>query len=121
MVPTVRQATKVHMAVLLAILAVLRAGDYWLARFDLTNETRGVVQGNLRGCERNAGVDVAHTDRALTAVLFLVTIRTDRWRFLIASALWLVVSIGGGSVYPSRFSHLSFVRISRARTSIHRS
>ncbi|MGA1437847.1 MAG: UPF0182 family protein, partial [Ilumatobacteraceae bacterium] len=32
----------------------------------------------------------------------MITIRTDRWRFpLIASVLWLVVSIGGGSVYPS--------------------
>ena len=104
MVPTVRQATKVHMAVLLAILAVLRAGDYWLARFDLTNETRGVVQGATYAVV-NAELPalmLLTLIALLTAVLFLVTIRTDRWRFpLIASALWLVVSIGGGSVYPS--------------------
>ncbi|MEC7384331.1 MAG: UPF0182 family protein, partial [Actinomycetota bacterium] len=104
MIPTVRQATKVHMAVLLAILAILRAGDYWLARFDLTNETRGVVQGATYAVV-NAELPalmLLTLIALLTAVLFLVTIRTDRWRFpLIASALWLVVSIGGGSVYPS--------------------
>ena len=109
MVPTVRQATKVHMAVLLAILAVLRAGDYWLARFDLTNETRGVVQGATYAVV-NAELPalmLLTLIALLTAVLFLVTIRTDRWRFpLIASALWLVVSIGGGSVYPSLIQSL---------------
>jgi len=104
MVPTVRQATKVHMAVLLAILAVVRAGDYWLSRFDLTNETRGVVQGATYAVV-NAELPALMLlvlIALLTAVLFLITIRTDRWRFpLIASVLWLVVSIGGGSVYPS--------------------
>ncbi len=109
MVPTVRQATKVHMAVLLAILAVLRAGDYWLARFDLTNETRGVVQGATYAVV-NAELPalmLLTLIALLTAVLFLVTIRTDRWRFpLIASVLWLVVSIGGGSVYPSLIQSL---------------
>ncbi|MEC8464999.1 MAG: UPF0182 family protein [Actinomycetota bacterium] len=109
MIPTVRQATKVHMAVLLAILATLRAGDYWLARFDLTNETRGVVQGATYAVV-NAELPALMLlilIALLTAVLFLVTIRTDRWRFpLIASALWLVVSIGGGSVYPSLIQSL---------------
>ena len=104
MVPTVRQATKVHMAVLLAVLAVLRAGDYWLSRFDLTNETRGVVQGATYAVinAELPALMLLTLIALLTAVLFLITIRTDRWRFpLIASVLWLVVSIGGGSVYPS--------------------
>ena len=103
-VPTVRQATKVHMAVLLAILAVLRAGDYWLSRFDLTNETRGVVQGATYAVVNAElpALTLLTLIALFTALLFLITIRTDRWRFpLIASVLWLVVSIGGGSVYPS--------------------
>ena len=121
MVPTVRQATKVHMAVLLAILAVLRAGDYWLARFDLTNETRGVVQGATYAVV-NAELPalmLLTLIALLTAVLFLVTIRTDRWRFpLIASALWLVGRLAAGrcTVVDSVTRRSS--EPSRARTSV---
>jgi len=43
--PVVRQATKAHLAVLLALLAVLKAGDYWLDRYDVTSSQRGIVQG----------------------------------------------------------------------------
>ena len=43
--PTVRPATRVHFAVLLALLAAVKAADYWLTRYALTNETRGFVQG----------------------------------------------------------------------------
>ena len=41
--PTVRSATKIHIAVLLAILAAVKAADYWLTRYELTTETRGFV------------------------------------------------------------------------------
>ena len=41
----VRQATKAHLAVLLAVLAVVKAGDYWLDRYAITNTERGIVQG----------------------------------------------------------------------------
>ena len=103
-VPTVRQSTKVHLAVLLAVLSLLRAVDYWLSRFDLTNETRGVVQGATYAVV-NAELPalmLLTLIAVLTALLFLVTIRTDRWRFpLLASVLWFIVSVGGASIYPS--------------------
>jgi uncharacterized protein len=103
-VPTVRAATKVHIAVLLALLAAVKAADYWLTRYELTNETRGFVQG--------ATYTVVHAQlpammllvliALLTAVLYLTTIKTDRWRLpLVASGLWLVVLIIGGLVYPA--------------------
>ena len=102
--PTVLRATKVHVAVLLALLAFLRAVDYWLSRFDLTNDQRGFVQGatytvvNAQLPALMLLVLVA----ALTGVLYLSTVWTNRWRFpLLASVLWLVVSIGGGVAYPS--------------------
>jgi uncharacterized membrane protein (UPF0182 family) len=102
--PTVMPATKVHVAVLLAILAAVKAGDYWLTRYELTNETRGFVQGatytvvNAQLPATMLLVLIA----LLTAVLYLVTIRTDRWRLpLVASALWLVVLIVGGLIYPA--------------------
>ena len=102
--PTVRSSTKVHIAVLLAILAAVRAGDYWLSRYELTNDTRGFVQGatytvvNAQIPALMLLVLIALT----TSVLFLSTIRFDRWRLpIIASGLWLVVLIGGAVIYPA--------------------
>ena len=43
--PSVRPATKGHIAVLLAVLAALKAADYWVSRYETTNERRGFVQG----------------------------------------------------------------------------
>ena len=103
-VPTVRAATKMHIAVLLAVLASVKAADYWFTRYELTNERRGFVQGatytvvNAQLPAMMLLVLIA----LLTAVLYLVTIRTDRWRLpLVASGLWLVVLIVGGLVYPA--------------------
>ncbi|MGA1345419.1 MAG: UPF0182 family protein, partial [Ilumatobacteraceae bacterium] len=102
--PTIRQASKVHVAVLLAVLAVLRAGDYWLSRFELTNETRGFVQGATYTVvnAQLPALMLLTLIALLTALLFLSTIRTGKWRLpLVASALWLVVSIIGGVAYPA--------------------
>jgi uncharacterized protein len=102
--PTVRASTKVHVAVLLAVLAAVKAADYWLTRYELTNERRGFVQGatytvvNAQLPAMMLLVLIA----LLTSVLYLVTIRTDRWRLpLVASGLWLVVLIVGGLIYPA--------------------
>ena len=43
--PVVRQSTKAHIAVLLAVLAIVKAADYWLDRYEVTNSQRGIVQG----------------------------------------------------------------------------
>ena len=102
--PTVRPATRIHVAVLLAVLAGIKAADYWLTRYELTNERRGFVQGatytvvNAQLPALMLLVLVALT----TAVLFLSTIRTNRWRFpLVASGLWLVLMVVGGLIYPA--------------------
>jgi len=102
--PSVRPATKGHIAVLLAVLAALKAADYWLSRYETTNERRGFVQG--------ATYAVVHAQlpalmllmlvALLTAGLFLATLRRASWRLpLIASGLWLIVLIGGGYIYPA--------------------
>jgi uncharacterized membrane protein (UPF0182 family) len=43
--PKIRRATKAHLAVLLAIMAILKAGDYWVTRYELTNANRGSFTG----------------------------------------------------------------------------
>ena len=40
-------SVKVHLSAVLAVLAVIRAADYWLSRYELTVSQRGVVDGAL--------------------------------------------------------------------------
>lgn len=107
--PAVRAATKAHLAVLLAVLAVVRAADYWITRYDLTNERRGFVQGATYAVvnAQLPALMLLTLIALLTAGLYLSTIKTNRWRIpLVASALWLVVSILAGVVYPSMVQSL---------------
>jgi uncharacterized membrane protein (UPF0182 family) len=102
--PTVRPATRIHLAVLLAVLAAVKAADYWLTRYELTNERRGFVQGATYTVvnAQLPALMLLVLIALLTAVLFLSTIRTNRWRFpVVASGLWLVITIVGGLIYPA--------------------
>ncbi len=102
--PVVRTATKAHLAVLLAILAVLKAGDYWLDRYELTNSTRGIVDGATYSVAQAQipAIMLLILVALLTAALYLSVLKTNSWRLpLLASALWLIVSIVGGVIYPA--------------------
>ena len=102
--PTVRPSTKAHAAVLLAVLAVLKAADYWLTRYELTNERRGFVQGATYAVvnAQLPALMLLVLVALLTAALYLSTIRTNKWRLpIVASALWFVVMIVGGLIYPA--------------------
>jgi hypothetical protein len=102
--PNVRPATKSHLAVLLAVLATLKAADYWLTRYELTNERRGFVQGATYAVvnAQLPALMLLILIALLTAGLFLSTIRTNRWRLpIVASGLWLVVLLIGGLIYPA--------------------
>jgi uncharacterized membrane protein (UPF0182 family) len=103
-VPAVRQPTKAHIAVLLALLAVVKAADYWLARYEVTNSQRGIVQGATYSVVRAQlpAILLLILIALLTAGLYLSVVKTGSFRLpLIASALWLVVAIVGGVVYPA--------------------
>ncbi|MFM2077292.1 MAG: hypothetical protein RJA49_1182, partial [Actinomycetota bacterium] len=102
--PKVRRATKAHLAVLLAVMAVLKAGDYWVMRYELTNANRGSFTGP------NYTVVNAQLPAVLllglialfTAALYLATLKTDKWRpAIVASALWAIVALVGGVIYPA--------------------
>ena len=103
-VPVIRAATKTHVAVLLALLAILKAGDYWLDRFELTNAQTGIVQGATYSVVQAQipALMLLILIAILTAVLFFSVARTGSFRApAIASALWLIVSIVGGVIYPA--------------------
>ena len=107
--PSVRPATKGHIAVLLAVLAALKAADYWVSRYETTNERRGFVQGATYAVvnAQLPALMLLMLIALLTAVLYLSTLRTGSWRLpLIASALWLVVLVAGGLVYPAMVQSL---------------
>jgi len=95
---------KVHVSVLLACLALVRAANYWLSRFDLTRSTRGVVNGatytdvkaQLPSLNLMILVSIA------VAALFLWNVRQRGWRLpVLGIALWAVVALVAGTVYPA--------------------
>ncbi len=103
-VPSVSQGTRGHVAVLLAVLAALKAADYWVQRYETTNERRGFVQG--------ATYAVVHAQlpallllmvvAVVTSGLYLSTLRTQSFRLpLVASALWLVLAVLADYAYPA--------------------
>jgi len=103
-VPVIRRSTKTHVAVLLAILAVVKAGDYWLDRYDVTNDQTGIVQGATYSVvnAQLPALMLLILIALLTAGLYASVARTGSFRLpLIASGLWLVVSIVGGVIYPA--------------------
>ena len=107
--PKVRKATKAHIAVLLSLLAVVKAGDYWVTRYELTTANRGVVRGITYSVDKAQlpAVLLLALIALLTAVLYLSTIKTDRWRpAVVASALWALVALIGGVIYPSAVQSL---------------
>jgi uncharacterized membrane protein (UPF0182 family) len=102
--PTIRPATRVHLAALLAVLAAVKAADYWISRYSLTNETRGFVQGATYTVV-NAQIPsmmLLMLVALVTAGLFIWTIRSNRWRVpMISSAIWLTLAIVAGLIYPA--------------------
>ncbi|MEP7203878.1 MAG: UPF0182 family protein [Ilumatobacteraceae bacterium] len=107
--PKVRRATKAHVAVLLAALAVVKAGDYWLARYELTTDSRGFVRGLLYSAAKAQlpAVMLLTLVALLVAGLFLSTLRTNSWRIpVVASALWAVIALIGGIIYPAAIQAL---------------
>lgn len=107
--PKVRRATKAHVAVLLAVLAVLKAGDYWLKRYELTNDSRGFVRGLLYSAANAQlpAVVLLMLIALLVAGLFLSTLRTNSWRLpVVASALWAIIALVGGIIYPAAIQAL---------------
>ena len=107
--PKVRTATKAHVAVLLALLAVLKAGDYWVTRYELTTANRGAVRGVTYAVDNAQlpAVMLLALVALLTAGLFLSTLKTQRWRpAVVASGLWVIVALVGGVIYPSAVQSL---------------
>src|SRR3954452_16221763 len=95
---------KVHLSVLLALMALTKTYQYYLAQFALTKSHRGFVDGatytdvhaQLPALRLLIVISVA------AALLFIVNIWRRGWVFpIIAVGLWGFISIVIGTIYPA--------------------
>ena len=97
-------SVKVHLSAILAVLAVIRAADYWLSRYELTVSRRGVVDGALY-TDVNAQLPALSLLIAISlsaVVLLVVNLRQRGWTLpIIAVGLWAFVAIVMGGIYPA--------------------
>ncbi len=101
--PRVTPQVKAHLSVLLAALALIKAADYWLQRFELTVSSRGVVDGATY-TDANAQLPALNLLVLISlagAVLFIVNIFRRGWTLpVLAVGLWMFVAVVAGGIYP---------------------
>ncbi|MDQ3757037.1 MAG: UPF0182 family protein [Actinomycetota bacterium] len=102
--PRVTSQVKAHISLLVGLLALLRAADYWLQRFELSFSTRGAVHGATY-TDVNAQLPALHLLIFISLaafVLLVVNIRRQGWVLpVIAVGLWAFISVIVGAVYPA--------------------
>ncbi|GIU84233.1 MAG: UPF0182 protein [Acidimicrobiales bacterium] len=95
---------KAHLSVLAGLLALVRAGDYWLDRFSLVNSRRGTVEGATY-TDVNAQLPALNLLMAIalaSAVLFVLNIWRRGWVLpVLTVGLWSFVGFVAGVAYPS--------------------
>jgi uncharacterized membrane protein (UPF0182 family) len=106
----VAPGVKVHLSVLLAIIAFVKAGGYWLDRFDLLFSSRGAafgatytdVNAQLPALNLLIGISV------VAGILLLVNTRIRGWTLpAVAFGLWLVTSVALGGIWPAAVQRFS--------------
>jgi uncharacterized membrane protein (UPF0182 family) len=101
--PRVTPQVKAHLSVLLAALALVKAVDYWLQRYELTGSSRGVVDGALY-TDVNAQLPVLNLLVLISvaaAILFVANIFRRGWALpVLAVGLWVFVAVVAGGIYP---------------------
>ena len=97
-------AARVHLSVLLGILVLLRAGNYWLERYELSTKDSSLITG-LTYADAHAVLPakaILAAASVICAVLFFATIWTGSWRLPgVGVVLLLVCAIVIGLIYPN--------------------
>jgi hypothetical protein len=95
---------KVHLSAILAVLALIKAADYWLDRYALTISDRGVVDGALY-TDINAQLPALNLLFAISlaaVVLLVINLRLRGWTMpVLAVGLWAFTAIVVGGIYPA--------------------
>jgi uncharacterized membrane protein (UPF0182 family) len=94
---------KVHLSVLLGLLALVKAGGYWLQRYELTLSSRGYVKG-AGYTDVKAQLPAIYLLLAISVcavVLFVVNIWLKGWTLpVVAVGLWALIAVLAGAIYP---------------------
>ena len=97
---------KRHLSSLLALLALLKAADYWYQRYSLNFSSRGVVDG-AGYTDVNAqlpAIKLLILISLTAAVLLIVNIWRRGWVLpVVAVGLWAFVAIVMGNIYPAMY------------------
>jgi hypothetical protein len=102
--PSVAPQVKVHISVLLACMALVKAFGYILARYNLDLSQTGYVQGATYTAvhARMPALTLLFWISLLAAVILLVNIRRQGWALpVLAVGLWAFVAIVVGAIYPA--------------------
>ncbi|HHU10630.1 MAG TPA: UPF0182 family protein [Intrasporangiaceae bacterium] len=101
--PSTRTAF-IHVGVLGALLALVRAGVYWLDRYALTAKEGGLITG-IAYTDANAVLPtkaILAVAAVMCALMFLAAIWTRSWRIpIVGVALLVITSIVAGGIYPA--------------------
>ena len=95
---------KVHISVILALMALTKTVQYYLARFGLTLSHRGTVDGATYTDVKAQlpALNLLMLISVAAAVLFILNIFRKGWVFpIIAVGLWGFISIVVGTIYPA--------------------
>jgi uncharacterized protein len=95
---------KAHISVLLAMLALVKAVDYWLARYSLTFSTRGAVNGATYTDVKAQlpALNLLMFIALLSCGLFIYNIFRRGWTLpVVGVGLWALVAVVAGTAYPA--------------------
>ncbi len=94
---------KAHLSVLLGLLALVKAGGYWLQRFDLTVSTRGFVDGAgyTDAKAQLPAINLLLLISVASFALFIVNIWRRGWTLpILGVGLWALIAVVAGAIYP---------------------
>jgi uncharacterized protein len=102
-IPKGTHAVRVHITVLLVLIALVKAVLYWFDRFALTTSTNGFVVGASYTdlVARRRGLELLVLVSLAAAVLLLVSLRRNDWLLQgVGAGVWLLVVIVATGIYP---------------------
>ena len=102
--PRVRPVVKVHLSVLLALVALAKAGGYELSRYSLDLSTGGYVEGATYTDvhARLPALEILFFVSLFAAAILLYNVRRQGWTLpVLAVGLWGFVALVIGVIYPA--------------------
>jgi len=101
---------KAHLSVLLALLALTKAADYWLQRYEILFSDRSNIINGATYTEINAQLPALYLLLFIALasfVLFILNIRRRGWVLpIVAVGLWAFVQVVVGGAYPAIYERL---------------